>query len=146
LKKKPRESHLWQVDPSVFEPLRKAGLFERTVLGRARSLGKHALYLLAFAYPLVLVISGVMFGGLVFWAGFAGSMGVFWFVIKRAGYAGNFASWDMGYKSFVGLIAAFGIYAALVYGLIYIGLWVVPIFGGILLVALVVGIKIRSNR
>jgi len=146
LKKKPRETHLWQVDPSVFEPLRKAGLFERTVLGRGRSLVKHSLYLLAFAYPLVLVISGVMFGGLVFWASFAGSMGLFWLVIKRAGYSGNFASWDMGYKSFVGLIAAFGIYAALVYGLIYIGLWVVPIFGGILLVALVVGIKTKSNR
>lgn len=77
-----------------------------------------------------------MFGGLVFWASLAGSMGLFWLVIKRAGYSGNFASWDMGYKSFLGLIAAFGIYAALVYGLIYIGLWVVPIFAGALVTTL----------
>jgi len=46
----------------------------------------------------------------------------------------------------LGLGAAFGIYAALIYGLIHIGLWVVPIFGGILIIALVLGIKIKSNR
>lgn len=144
--KKARETHLWQVDLSVFEPLPKAGLFERHVVGRARSLGKHTLYLLAFAYPILLVTAGVMFGGIVFWTSFAGSMGVIYFVIKRAGYSGNFASWDIGYKKFVGLIAAFGIYAALIYGLIYIRLWVVPIFAGILVIALILGVRITSNR
>jgi hypothetical protein len=66
-KKKPREAHLWQLDPSVFEPLRKAGLLERYVISRAKSFGKHTLYVLAFAYPLLLVTAGVMFGGIVFW-------------------------------------------------------------------------------
>lgn len=138
--KKPRETRLWQVDPSVFEPLRKAGFFERHIVVNVRSLGKHALYTLAFAYPLVLVITGVMFGGLVFWASFAGSMGLFWLVLKRAGYAGNFASWDIGYKKFVGLVAAFFIYAAVVYGLIIIKLWVVPVFAAALVTTLVLSV------
>jgi hypothetical protein len=145
-KKKPRESHLWQVDPSVFEPLRKAGLFERHVLSRAKSFGKHALYTLAFIYPIVLVTLGVMFGGLVFWACFAGSFGLIWLVISRTGYSGNFANWNMGYKTFVGLFAAFGIYAAMVYGLIFIKLWIVPIFAAILVIALMVGVWKSSNR
>jgi hypothetical protein len=67
-------------------------------------------------------------------------MGLFWLVIKRAGYEGNFASWDIGYRKFVGLVAAFGIYAALVYGLIYIGRWVVPIFAGSLVTTLILSV------
>ncbi len=145
-KKKQRETRLWQFDPSVFQPGPKASMLERFILRNARSIGKHGLYALAFAYPIILVTLGVVFGGLVFWTSLVGSMALFWLVIKRAGYSGNFASWDMGYKSFLGLGAAFGIYAALIYGLIHIGLWVVPIFGGILIIALVLGIKIKSNQ
>lgn len=143
-RKKRRQTHLWNVDPSVFEPLRKAGFFERHIQGRARSLVKHTLYLLAFAYPLTLVIGGVAFGGLFFWPALAASMGIIWLVIKRAGYSGNFASWDIGYKKFVGLIGAFGIALGTVYGLIYIGIVTVPLFGGILLLVLVLGI-LRSS-
>jgi len=145
-KKKSRETHLWRIDPSIFEPLRKAGLFERHILAHARSLGKYMLYSLAFAYPLILVTLGVMFGGLVFWASFAGSMFLFWYVIKKAGYSANFATWDIGYKKFVGLVAAFAIYASLIYGLLIIRLWVVPIFGAALVIALVVGVRRASNR
>jgi hypothetical protein len=145
-KKKPLEAHLWQFDPSVFEPLRKAGLFERHVLGRATSLGKHALYSLAFAYPLILVIAGVMFGGIVFWPSLVGSMGIIYLVIKRTGYAGNFESWDVGYKKFLGLTAAFGIYVAFIYGIEYIKLWVIPIFGAALVITLILGVWITSKR
>jgi hypothetical protein len=145
-KKKPLKAHLWQFDPSLFEPLPKAGLIQRHVLGRATSLGKHALYSLAFAYPLVLVITGVMFGGLVFWASLVGSMVIIYFVIKRAGYAGNFESWDIGYKKFFGLTAAFGIYVGFVYGLEYIKLWVIPIFGAVLVITLILGVWITSKR
>jgi hypothetical protein len=144
-KKRPRETHLWQFDPSVFGPPRKAGLFERHVLGRARSLGRYTFYLLAFAYPILLVSVGVMFGGLVFWTSFAGSVGLMWLVIKKAGYSNNFANWDIGYKKFLALTAAFGIYAAMVYGLIFIKLWIVPIFAGILVIALIIGVKIKSR-
>ena len=128
----------------MFEPLRKAGFFERHIQGRAKSLGKHTLYLLAFAYPLTLVIGGVAFGGLFFWPALAASMGIIWLVIKKAGYSGNFTSWDIGYKKFVGLIGAFGIALGIVYGLIYIGIVTVPIFGGVLLLVLIGGI-LRSS-
>jgi hypothetical protein len=144
-KKKPREAHPWQFDPSVFEPLRKAGFLERYVLGRATSLGKHTLYLLAFAYPLILVTAGVMFGGLVFWTSLAGSMGLIWLVIKKAGYSGNFESWDIGYKKFLGLTAAFSLYVAFVYGLVYIKLWTIPIFAAALILALILGVW-RASR
>jgi hypothetical protein len=141
-KKKPSESRLWQFDPSVFRPLRKAGLIERVFVGRGRSLLKHTLYLLAFAYPLILVTSGIMFGGLVFWTSLAGSMIVIWLVIKRAGYENNFANWDVGYKKFVGLFAAFGIFATVIYGFEYIKLmWTVAIFAGLLVTALILGVK-----
>lgn len=143
-KKKRRETHLWNVDPSVFEPLRKAGFFERHIHGRARSLGKLTLYLLAFAYPLALVIGGVAFGGLFFWPALAASMGIIWLVVKRAGYSENFASWDVGYRKFVGLFAAFGIALGIVYGLIYFGVVTIPIFGGILLAVLILFI-LRSS-
>jgi len=145
-KKKPRETHLWQTDLSVFEPLLKAGIFERVFVGRARSLVRYTLYLLAFAYPLILVTSGIMFGGLVFWASLAGSMGIFWLVIRKAGYSGNFASWDMSYKTFMGLGGAFIIYLGVIYGLIYIKLWVIPIFGGTLVLVLMVGVWRASKR
>jgi hypothetical protein len=146
-KKKSRETHLWRIDPLVFEPLRKASLFERHILAHARSLGKYTLYSLAFGYPLILVTLGVMFGGLVFWASFAGSMFLIWFVIKKAGYSANFATWDIGYKKFVGLVAAFGIYASLLYALLIIRLiWTVPTFAGILIIALILGVRITSRR
>lgn len=145
-KKKTRETHLWLFDPSVFQPGPKAGVLERYVFGRARSLTKHTLYALAFAYPILLVTLGMAFGGLVFWTSLAGSMGIIYFVIKKAGYAGNFESWDVGYRKFLGLIAAFGIFAALVYGLEYIKLWTVPIFVGVLVVALILGVRIIPNR
>lgn len=145
-KKKPRETHLWQTDLSVFEPLLKAGLFERHVRARARSLAKQSLYILAFAYPIILVTVGVMFGGIVFWTSFAGSLGLMWLVIKRAGYSRNFASWDIGYRKFLGLIGGFGIALALVEGLINIGLLTIPILGGALVAALFLGVWRASNR
>jgi hypothetical protein len=89
---------------------------------------------------------GVMFGGLVFWSALAGSVGLIWLVITKTGYAANFAGWDVGYRKFVGLAVAFGIALALVYGLIYIGLWTVPIFGLVLVIAFVLGVYRLSNK
>jgi hypothetical protein len=145
-KKKPREIRLWQFDPSVFQPGPKAGFVERYLLQRARSLAKYTFYTLAFAYPILLVTLGIVFGGLVFWPSLAGSMMIIWLVIKKAGYSENFASWDIGYKKFVGLIGAFGMFAAFVYGLRYIGLMTVPVFGGILVIALILGIWTISKQ
>lgn len=145
-KKKPRETHLWQFDPTVFQPGPKAGFLERHILGRARSLGKSGLYGLAFAYPLILVSLGVAFGGIVFWSSLCGSAGIIWLILKRTGYAANFASWDFGSKKFVGLVGAFGIYATMIYGLLYIRLWVVPVFGAVLVGVLIIGVWRESKK
>jgi hypothetical protein len=146
--KKRRETRIWQFDPSAFRPLPKAGFFERRIRSPARSLAKHALYGLAFAYPILLVSLGIFFGGLAFWTGLAGSMLLLWIILRKTGYARNFESWDISYKHFLGLIGGFGIALALFYGLIYtpIRLMTIPLVGGILLLALVVILPRIANR
>jgi len=148
LTKKSRKTRLWQFDPSVFQPGPKAGFLERYIISNSRSLAKHTLYALAFAYQIVLVSLGVMFGGLVFWPSFAASMGLIWLVIKKTGYSHNFAGWDIGYKKFAGLGMAFGLYLGFVYGLAYtpLRLMTIPLMGGILVLALVIGVWKISNR
>jgi hypothetical protein len=146
LPKKARKTRLWHFDPSVFQPGPKAGFFERQLSSPARALGRHALYGLAFSYPLFLVTIGVLFGGIVFWPTLVGSVGLIYLIITKTGYAANFASWDVGNKKFIGLVGGFGMALALVYGLIYLSLWIVPIFGLSLVIALVLGVRIVSNR
>jgi hypothetical protein len=146
LTKKKRETRLWHFDPSVFQPGPKAGPLERHILGRARAFGKYTLFALAFAYPVALVSLGIMFGGLVFWTSFAGSMGLIWLIIKKTGYAENFASWDLSKKKFAGLIGGFGIALALFSGLVYLKVWIFLLMGAALAIALVVGLRISSNR
>jgi len=146
LTKKPRKTRFWQFDRSVFQPGAKPGFLERHILSPAKSLGKHTLYALAFAYPLLLVSLGIVFGGLVFWTSLAASMGIIWLVITKTGYSGNFAGWDISYKKFLGLILGFGMVSWLFYGLLYLKLWTVPIMAGILVIALVLGVWKTSDR
>ena len=144
--KKTRKTRLWYIDPTIFQPGPKASFLERHGLGLSRSVAKYALYALAFSYPLILVTMGVMFGGLVFWSAIAGSVGLIWLVITKSGYAANFAGWDVGYRKFVGLAVAFGIALALVYGLMYVGLWTIPILGLVLVISLALGAYRLSNK
>lgn len=148
LAKKRRETRLWQFDPSVFQPGPRAGFIERNILDRARSLAKYTLLAVAFAYPIILVSLGVVFGGLVFWSSLAGSMGLIWIVLKKSGYARNFESWDIGYRKFLGLIGAFGVMLAFVYSVGYtpLRLLTIPIMGGVLLLVFVLGVWKISNR
>ena len=144
--KKQRKTRLWQFDPSVFQPGPKAGFLEHQILRRARALGKYTLYSLAFAYPVALVSLGIIFGGLVFWGTFAGSVGLMWLIIKKAGYARNFAGWGVGNRRFLGLFGAFGFVLAFFYGLIQLRAWILPIFGGALVIALIVGMTRFSEK
>ncbi len=141
-RKKPRETRLWQFDPAVFRPGRKAGHFERHLLAPARSVAKHTLYVLAFAYPILLVTLGLLFGGLVFWSSLAGSMLVVWIVLKKTGYARNFEDWDIGYRKFLGLTIAFGMTVLFVYSLGYTPLKImtIPIMGGALALVLILAV------
>ena len=136
----PKKTHLWAFDPSAFQPLPRAGFFKRHILGRVRSLGKYAIYTLAFSYPILLVSLGIIFGGVVFWSSLAVSVAIVWLIISESGYARNFADWGVGDKRFLGLFLAFGLVLAFWYGLTHLGFWFFPIFFGILVASLVVGV------
>ena len=146
LTKKQRKTRLWQFDPSVFQPGPRARFLERHIIGRARSLGKYTLYALAFSYPVALVSLGIIFGGLVFWSAFAGSVGLMWLIIRKAGYARNFANWGVGNRRFLGLFGAFGIVLGFFYGLLQLREWVFPIFGGVLVIALILGVRLSLEK
>jgi len=146
LTKKQRKTRLWQFDPSVFQPGPKAGFLEHHILLRARALGKYTLYSLAFAYPVALVSLGIVFGGFVFWSTFGGSVGLMWLIIKKAGYARNFAHWGVGNTRFLGLFGAFGFVLAFFYGLIQMREWFLPIFGGVIVISLIVGVRRFSEK
>jgi len=143
---KTKKTRLWFFDPSVFQPLPRAGFLRRHLLGRVRSLGKYTLYSLAFAYPVLLVSLGIIFGGLVFWGAFACSIGLMWLIIKKAGYSKNFANWGVSNKKLLGLFGAFGIVLGFFYGLIQLREWFFPFFGGVLVIALTVGLRRFSER
>ena len=69
-----------------------------------------------------------------------------WLIIKKAGYAKNFAGWGVGNNKFLGLFGAFGIVLGFFYGLISVREWVFPIFGGVLVIALILGVRLSSEK
>jgi len=138
---KPRKKRpLWEFDPTTFEPGPKASILER-VLTPFRSLGKYLLFGLALTYPLYLVTLGIVFGGLVFWGAFGGSIALMGIIITKAGYARNFQNWDLSLKKFgalfVAFLATFGLYV----GLIHFRLLVIPVFAAILVFGLLIFVR-----
>ncbi len=136
-----KKRRLWEIDPTVFQPGRKAGFFERRLLQPFKFVGKYVLFALALTYPLYLVIVGIAFGGLVFWAFFAGSVAILGVLITRLGYARNFANWDLGFRNFGVLFLAFLVAMGFYMGLIYLRVWFVPIFVTILAFGLVLFLR-----
>ena len=127
-----KKHHFWELDPTTFQPLRKAGFLESHLKPFSKFAGKYLLYSLTFLYPFLLVSVGVVFGGIVFWITFAGSFAVIGLLITRLGYAKNFANWDLSLRKFGSLVlaflAAFGFYE----GLFILRVWVIPIFAAVL--------------
>lgn len=124
---KPKKRRLWEVDPSIFEPGHKASFFERHIVPPLQELGKFGLYALAITYPIYLVYVGLAFGGVAFWAFFAGSVAVIGLVVTRLGYASNFRHWDIDFKRTVGLLLGFPLAVGFYVGLIYLKTWLVPV-------------------
>jgi hypothetical protein len=123
---KPKKK-LWEFDPSLYTPGSKAGVKERT-LGWLRTVGKAALYVGFFAYPLALPIIGVVFGGLVFWAAFGGSVAVISVILARLGFARIFAKRDFPFLTSTialcgGFLCALGFYLSL----FTLQWWIIPI-------------------
>ena len=141
---KNKKRKLWEVDPSIFEPGRKASFFERRILPPLRQIGKFGLYALAITYPIYLVYVGVAYGGLAFWSFFAGSVMVMGVTITKLGYASNFRHWDIGMKRTIGVILGFAVAASFYAGLVYARVLFVPVALG--LVGLGVFIVWRRSR
>ncbi len=122
-----RKKKLWQVDPSVYALGPKAGIRDRAV-GWLRAVGKAALYVGFFAYPLVLPIIGVVFGGLAFWLAFGGSVAFISVLLARLGFARIFAKRDFPFLTSTialcgGFLCALGFYL----GLLALQWWIIPI-------------------
>jgi hypothetical protein len=125
-----KKRRLWELDPSIFEPGRRASFFERRIAPPLRQLGKFSLYSLALTYPIYLVLVGLAFGGLAFWGFLAGSIAVMGIILWRLGYALNFRHWDISLKRSVGLLLGFPLAIGFYGGLIYLKIWLVPIAFG----------------
>ncbi len=127
-----KKKKLWEVDPSIFEPGRKASFFERRILPPLRQIGKFGLYALAITYPIYLVYVGVAYGGLAFWSFFAGSIMIMGATITKLGYASNFRHWDIGMKRTVGVILGFVVATSFYAGLVYARILFVPVALGLI--------------
>ena len=147
-KKKSRENNLWKVDSSLFQHGPEASFLERHVLRRVRSTARLMLFGAAFAYPFVLISLGISYGAIVFWAGFAGSAVIMGLIITKAGYAKNFAGWDIGYRRFVALPVGFAIAFGAYLGLLYspIGSLTVVVLAGVLALVFLLKIRRMSSR
>jgi hypothetical protein len=87
------KKRLWKIDPEIFKPGRQRRLRE-TLKDLARSLGKSVGIVLLIAYPVMLTVLGIEYGGLVFWGTLAGSLAVIGLLLQRLGYARRFQSQD----------------------------------------------------
>lgn len=140
-----KKNKLWEVDPAIFEPRRKAPFFERRILPRLRQIGKFGLFTLAITYPIYLVYVGVAYGGLAFWSFFAVSIMIMGATITRLGYASNFRHWSIGLKRTLGVLLGFTFAAGFYGGLIYARTLFVPIAIGLIgLGALLVWRRFKS--
>jgi len=122
-----RKKKRWEFDPSLYAPGPKAGIRDR-VVGWLRAVGKAALYVGFFAYPLALPIIGVVFGGLAFWGAFGGSVIVISVLLARLGFARIFAKRDFPFLTSTialcgGFLCALGFYL----GLLTLQWWIIPI-------------------
>lgn len=95
---------------------------------------------------MVLVGLGIVFGGIVFWTSLVGSFVLIWLVIKKAGYARNFAEWGVGSRRLLGLFGAFGAALGFFYGLTHVGFWFFPIFFGVVVASFILGVRLFSSR
>jgi hypothetical protein len=138
-----RKRRLWNVDSALYETSGESGLGER-VSELVMLFGKSFLYALLFVYPVILPIIGIVFGGLAFWGGLCGSVGLMAILLSKFGYAKNFERRDFPFlRSIAGLCGGFVCALALYLGLILYNWWILPIAIG--LIGLVVLIVIRRK-
>jgi hypothetical protein len=141
---KKKRKKLWEVDPTIFQPGKPVGYFERAV-SLLRSLGKYVSFALLLFYGPILVILGVVYGGLVFWGALAGSMALIGLVLTKLGYAKNFAAWNprIG-RQLLSLFLGFLLAAGLYLGLFTFRIWLVPVAFGLAILGILLSLRKRS--
>jgi hypothetical protein len=131
-----KEKSFWKVDGTIFRP---AGIQTRLqrIVTVLKSLSKGALLTTLFAYPVVLVYVGVAYGGIVFWGFLGASFVTVGVVLSRTGYSRNFdgVQGSMA-RMLVALTIAFVLVVGFYLGLLLFKLMIVPMFFGVLGVAL----------
>lgn len=123
---------------------REASFYERRVSPFLRQTAKFSLYGLAIAYPIYLVYVGLVFGGLVFWTFFVGSMALVGAVITKLGYASNFRHWDISLRRTVSVFLAFALAAGFYAGIIYLRIWILLVVSGLLFLGLLFVLRRRK--
>jgi hypothetical protein len=143
-KEEKKSNKLWEIDPTIFQPGKPSGYFEKAV-SLLRAFGKYVSFALLLFYGPILVILGIVFGGLVFWGALAGSMALIGLILKKLGYAKNFAAWNprIGRQLlslFLGFLFAVGLYL----GLIRFQAWLIPIAFGLAALGILLSLRKRS--
>ncbi len=140
-----KKTRFWELDPSMYESQSKPKSFWTRLLGRLKaSVGFVALTIL-FAYPLVLVYLGLVYGWLGFWGSFLGSVLVIGIIIKRTGYAKHFENAGSGsfFTGILGISLGFVIAVSMYEGLFILKSWIFPVVVLLLLAGL--GYKIKKG-
>jgi hypothetical protein len=132
----------FEVDPSIFQPGPRETKLRRYLIEPAKSLARASFYVALFAYPLSLVITGVIFGGAAFWGLLGGSMVLIGVVLWKGGYAKHYESWNINLKrqligTTLGSLLAIGFFV----GIAFLQVWLIPVFLGIMILGLVVILK-----
>ncbi len=141
-----KNSRLWKVDPSIRDPLPRAGLVQRRIIPPLKTLGQFSLISLGIAYPIILIILGLYFGGLVFWTSLAGSILIIWALLSKLGYARNFTNWTVPWKRFAGGLIGFPLAAGLYLSLIYLKLLAFPLIIAALGISVVLLFRNASSK
>ncbi|OLD09495.1 MAG: hypothetical protein AUI95_00815 [Crenarchaeota archaeon 13_1_40CM_3_52_4] len=129
-----REERFWKVDKSIFHPKVRSSL--RRLTASVRSIGKIVLFLLLFSYPILLVYTGIQYGGIVFWSMLGGSFIVIGLILSKGGYAGNFQSRNGSLaKGLAGIALALIVMVAFYLGLLNLRVMMIPLSVGILVAA-----------
>lgn len=121
-----KKKRLWELDSTLYQKRQGASFLERRIIPALRQAGKFSLITLALVYPLILVIVGIVYGGLVFWSFFAVSVAIIYLVISKLGFAPRFNSEGQGFKAILGILGGFVLAAAFYEGLFVLRTWLVP--------------------
>ncbi len=121
-----KKKRLWGVDSELYQKGQEAGLFESRIVPMLRQVGRFSLISLALAYPLALVVIGIVYGGLVFWSFFAGSVVAIYFIISKLGFAPRFRSQGQGFRAILGIIGGSILAAGFYEGLFVLKTWLIP--------------------